>query len=289
MPRIVTLMEACIDVAYGDTMGFPGGNASNVAVWARRGGVDAAFLGAVGTDLAGARLLALLGAEGVDVSGAVRHPGFTAWTLVGDAAHGMERFICWDGGVTPLFSLEPDQMPSLASADFVHLPLYPEWVGLAEALALSGVRLSLDIGALGDMPLPPALAARCHIVFASAQDSAQLAEAAVAELLALGCGIVVVSLGGDGAIAGDATGVFHAPARQVATPDTLGAGDALAGAMLAALASGATLASALANGTEAGSRACRTRGAFGHGFRLPQDLKARMAEKIATLNPKVDL
>jgi fructoselysine 6-kinase len=283
MPHIVTLMEACIDIAHGDMMGFPGGNAANVAVWARRGGVDAAFLGAVGTDPAGTRLLALLGAEGVDVSGAERHPGFTAWTLVGDAAHGMERFISWDPGVTPLYRLAPDQIPGLAAADFVHLPLYPEWADLAESLALSGVRLSLDIGALGDMPLPPALAARCHIVFASAQGTVQQAEAIVADLLALDCGIVVVSLGGDGAIAGDATGIFHAPALPVDLPESLGAGDALAGAMLAALASGATVASALAKGTEAGSRACRTRGAFGHGFLLPQDLKARIAAKLETI------
>ena len=47
---------------------YPGGNAVNVAVHSRRCGAGTAYIGAVGTDLAGRTVLDALVAEGVDTS-----------------------------------------------------------------------------------------------------------------------------------------------------------------------------------------------------------------------------
>jgi fructoselysine 6-kinase len=287
MPRIVALPEACIDVRLGGTLGFPGGNAANVAVWARRSGVEAAFLGAVGSDAAGARLLAALDAEGVDVSGAERLPGTTAWSVVGPAVQGLDRFAAYDLGVMPRFSCEAAGNRHLVGADFVHLPLYPEWVGLAHQLARHRLPLSLDLGGEGEAELSPELAQSARAVFVSVAGPLAAARRAVADLLAQGCRVAVASAGASGAAAGDHFGSHALPAQPVDVIDTLGAGDALAGAVLAALALGLPLATALAQGIRAGGRACRVQGAFGQAFPLPDDLSRAVADRTRHITEEI--
>jgi fructoselysine 6-kinase len=279
MPRIVALAEACIDVRLGAKVGSPGGNAANVAVWAQRGGVDAAFLGAVGSDAAGARLLAALDAEGVDVSGAERLPGSTAWTVIGAEGHGLDRFPAYDPGVMWRYFCDVAGNARLLDATFVHLPLYEEWRSLADRLVAHQLPLSLDIGGEGEATLSPEFAQAAQVVFVSVAGPLAAAKAAVADLLAQGCRVAVASAGEYGAAAGDHSAIFESPAERVDVVDTLGAGDALAGAVLAALASGCKLCEALAQGIRAGARACRVQGAFGQTFPLPDDLARQIADR----------
>ncbi|BBG04748.1 MULTISPECIES: ribokinase [Pseudonocardia] len=72
---------------------------------------------------------------------------------------------------------------------------------------------------------------------------------------------VVITLGADGALIGDDSGVEHVPAvRPAEIVDTTGAGDAFVGAVAAYLASGATLPDAVRAGCAAGSVAVSRRG-----------------------------
>lgn len=88
-------------------------------------------------------------------------------------------------------------------------------------------------------------------------------------LRALGPRAAVLTLGGDGAIVADATGVREVPALPVDVVDTAGAGDAFVGALCAELARGGTLDAAVELATRAGAAAVQERGAQLTELRLP--------------------
>ncbi len=71
----------------------PGGKGANQAVAAARMGADVAFIGAVGEDEYGARMLAVLGAEGIDVSRVAKRPGVATGVAVITVAEGGENTI----------------------------------------------------------------------------------------------------------------------------------------------------------------------------------------------------
>ncbi|MGH9272758.1 MAG: PfkB family carbohydrate kinase, partial [Ilumatobacteraceae bacterium] len=71
--------ETVLGTAYAE---HAGGKGLNQAIAAARAGARTAFVGAVGDDQAGSRLLAELTAAGVDTSGAARRSGPTGRALI---------------------------------------------------------------------------------------------------------------------------------------------------------------------------------------------------------------
>ena len=65
-PHLLAVGDNVVDCYPDLGVMFPGGNAVNVAVHARRAGASSAYLGAVGTDPAGDLVRGSLVAEGVD-------------------------------------------------------------------------------------------------------------------------------------------------------------------------------------------------------------------------------
>jgi ribokinase len=85
--------------------------------------------------------------------------------------------------------------------------------------------------------------------------------AAAAGLLLSTIGSVVVTLGAEGALVADATGVRHLPGTSAQVVDTTAAGDTFAGYLAATLATGATLDDAVARAVVAGAIAVESLGA----------------------------
>jgi len=103
---------ACFSVAAMDffpqqNKHFAGGNSLNQAVRYRQMGHQSAFIGSLGTDEAGRRIMELLQAESVDTSYTYQMNGHTANNqIVNDEAgerYGVEG--AWDGGVYENFEL----------------------------------------------------------------------------------------------------------------------------------------------------------------------------------------
>ncbi|MFL4476345.1 PfkB family carbohydrate kinase [Paeniglutamicibacter sp. MACA_103] len=80
-------------------------------------------------------------------------------------------------------------------------------------------------------------------------------------LLTSGIASAIVTLGSQGAVVGDATGLRRLPAVKVFVADTTGAGDALVGAAAAGLASGLTLFDACSLGMRVAEASVQTVGA----------------------------
>ena len=97
---------------------FPGGNALNVAVAARRAGVSAAYLGAIGTDGPGRAIKAALDDEGVSTDRLRIIEGPNAYSVV-ELDGGDRRFVAYDLGVSR-FTLEDADLDYLAEFDCVH-------------------------------------------------------------------------------------------------------------------------------------------------------------------------
>jgi 2-dehydro-3-deoxygluconokinase len=225
-----------------------GGDAANVCVMAALLDQPARLAGRVGDDGLGSRLLAFWAARGVDVSGVRRDPQAPTGLYVNEPAHGHgHRFTYWRRGSAGS-RVSPDDLDErffegLGALVFtgISLAISPSAAlavrrGIDEARA-RGARVCCVLNhrpALGgDTSELAELAAASDVLIASAEDVAAVFadESAVA---ALGPPEVVLT---DGArpVLGVAEGAaMRQPVPSVDERNAAGAGDALAGAYLAA-------------------------------------------------------
>src|SRR4051794_33087819 len=121
---------------------YPGGNAVNVAVHARRCGLRVGYVGAVGTDQAGRVVLGALQAEGVDTSRTRVVDGANAYAEV-QVVQGNRVFGHGDVGVSR-FTVAPDDLAVARAADVVHTGECSMVEDQLESLAGASRRLSFD-------------------------------------------------------------------------------------------------------------------------------------------------
>lgn len=231
-----------------------GGAAANTACWTAALGVPTTFGGRVGADPWGRAAADLLTVHGVELALGV-DPGRPTGTCV--------VLVRSDGGrdlvVSPGASgaLDAADLPDPAGFSWVHLSGYPllhevsrpAAVGLLRSARAAGVPCSVDpasvapLRALGTAAFG-GLVRGVDVLFPNADEARELsgctdpAEAARA-LLDL-TAEVVVTLGADGALSVDRSGVLvRVPAVAVDAVDTTGAGDAFAAGWLTARLRGA--------------------------------------------------
>ena len=247
-----------------------GGSAANVAALCVANGTPARFVGHVGRDALGDRLLADLSATGVDVRA---HRGGRTGTIIVLVAQGGERTMLTDRG--DALELSPADSGWLDDVTILHLPAYSltagrlaaTAAGLARTAKAGGVLVSVD--ASSTAVLEKYGSARFLALLSDIGPDVLLANEAEAELLGVcdrppvGIGLVVVHRGRGPADAADATGVMASvspPSLRDAT-DTTGAGDAFAAGFLPALHTGASLTEALTAGHACAARTIDAPGA----------------------------
>jgi ribokinase len=251
-----------------------GGQAANTASWLAAAGAPVTLVAAIGDDRAGQDRVAELTAAGVTVAAQVC-PGASTGAIVVLTDRG-DRTMLTDRGANLLLSADSVDAV-LAGASWLHLSAYtlmgmPE-LGrhvLAQARA-HGLGVSVD--AASAQPLREVGARSflswvrpADVLFTNADEAAVLAgrgparEQALALAEAVG-GAAVVKLGARGAVWARDGEVFAAPAPEVATVDTTGAGDAFAAGLLAGLTAGRTPSEALHEAVRWGSRAVTSLGA----------------------------
>jgi len=254
----------------------PGGKGANQALAAARAGAKVALFGAVGRDAFAASALANLEASGIDLSGVTGVDAATGVALIHVDAQG-ENAITVIAGANG--SARAAQVPDALLGPTTTLMLQLE-VAIAEVATLAqrararGARVMLN--AAPAAAVSDDLLRLVDVLVVNEGEAAHIgAEHGLPAMLehfaawaSARCGCaVIVTLGPRGALAvrGDERFSIAAPPTRVI--DTTGAGDALAGALAAALDRGASLRTALAEGIAAGSLAC---GAHGAQAALPQ-------------------
>ena len=253
----------------------PGGKGANQAVAAARLGADVHFVGAVGRDDDGARILRSLQTDGVsidDVSIIDSQPTGLALIMVDDA--GENSITVVSGANSTVTADRASRAVRRLAQPGAILSLQGE---LSVAVLEASVRAAADTGLRVLINLAPFTSIASDVV--ALADPLVLNEGEAAEMTGLPvvdragadaalaalrsrARSVVITLGPEGAIwaTSDATG--HAPAEATGeVVDTTGAGDAFTGAMASAIARGSSLADAVSLGTRAGSFAIHGLGA----------------------------
>lgn len=261
-PRIVAFGDNVVDCYSDQGLMFPGGNALNCSVFARRFGASSAYLGAVGDDPAGHHIRKSLMDEGVDVSRLRMGGGATAFCLIGHEK-GERIFLGADLGIS-IIEPAPEDLVAIAEADAVHTGRSSH---VAHHLAdfAARARLSFDFAVVRDADRIARLAPHCFLASFSGGDLApEAAEALALSTCEAGAEWVLVTLGGDGALLAGPAGLFHARPASTQVIDTLGAGDTFIARTLYGLLIAETPDQILAAASVEAAHTCSHFGGFGH-------------------------
>lgn len=294
--RVLGFGDNIVDRFLDRGLDYPGGNCVNVAVFARRTGTDAGYLGVFGDDDAGMYLRASIAAEGVDVSRSRVRDGESGISTL-RVVEGERTFLGWNGGgvtVRSPLELDDELLDYVAGFDLVHSSVYsrsePELPKLAGGRAL----VSFDLSSEDEFRSPAYLDRICPsvdlVLLSCSHLSVDETRALLADAVARGASVALGTRGTEGAIVTDGRETIDGVAHLVADPamivDTMGCGDAfLAGFIVSLLGAGwdrstppdrARFAAALAAGADAAHAQCFVEGAFGRGRPSSEAVAATM-------------
>ncbi len=246
----------------------PGGKGANQAVAASRLGATVAMVGAVGNDSIGVDLLSGMSSDGVDC----RHvrvvddlgTGIALITL-DDAG---ENSIVVSPGANGVVSVDDVTVDEVAAAAVVLIQ--QEIPTEAVTAAVMHARGTVILNPAPAREVHPDVLARVDFLVPNRSELAALTDSSEAESLdevasqanlLPGAGLVVVTLGGDGAMIIDGDDVIIVEPASVDVVDTTAAGDAFCGALAFGLASGWDISRAVRWGALAGALATTKAGA----------------------------
>jgi len=309
MKRVLTLGEGLGIIRTGETLATAahlgagvGGAELNVAIGLARLGTDVTWLGRVGADGLGRRVIRELRAEGVDVVAQVvdqptglllkerdalgrtvitYHRSGSAGSTLNAADLGAVEWSRYD--VLHLTGITPALSDSAASA-------------VSEAVRRArnaGLTISFDVNhrsrlwsAQTATPVHLALAAQSDVLFAGLDEAALLVGDPTSDpwdtvkaLAELGPSTVVLKLGDRGALARSGTGRARASAVRVEVVDTVGAGDAFVAGFLAELIRGRSVTECLETAVAAGAAVCRVPGDW-EGAITRAELEAEVTDPV---------
>ncbi|HTW20368.1 MAG TPA: PfkB family carbohydrate kinase [Mycobacteriales bacterium] len=267
-----------IDIYLGSGQGYPGGNAVNVAVAACRSGEPSAYVGAVGQDDFGAILRQSLASEGVATDHLRVLAGTTAWCEV-RVVDGDREFLNADEGVSRI-TLSDSDLDYLAGFSVVHTGDNSMLESQVAAIA-ARAKVSFDFGERPRGYVDELIGHVWCACFSASRLSADAATALADEMAALGPAVVLVSEGSRGAQLVVDGARYRSASHAAAVTDSLGAGDALIGGVLAGLVSGQPPQDALTAGMQLAARTVSDYGAFGYGF----DLDASAVRPVSIPRP----
>lgn len=237
--KVIGIGDNVVDKYLHQGMMYPGGNALNFAVYARRSGAQSAFLGAFGDDEAARHVQNTLRDVGVDVQRCRHHAGANGYACI-DLVDGDRRFIDSNkGGVLrehPLV-LCADDLAYLAGFDLIHTSLNSYLEAELAALHALGVPISFDFSVRGTNDYFRSVCPYIRYGFVSC---GHLSEAETKEKMALllsyGCREIIATRGHQGVYYSNNELTLFPRPEYIKPLDTLGAGDAfLTGFLLSIL------------------------------------------------------
>jgi len=254
-----------------------GGKGVNQAVAAARCGARTSFLGRVGDDAYGDAVREGLVAAGIDVDGLMRDAtAATGVAIVVLSASGDNRIVVVPGANGAVDESDLARLDEcLDRGGLLLLQLELPLAIVVAAIAATedrGVRVLLDpapvpLGGLSSAAYAPHVIltpneSEAAALVGHSVESDEAAERAASTLLRRGLGGVVLKLGPRGICWTDGQGVRWQAAFPAEVVDTVGAGDAVNGALAAALDEGALLGEAVRWAAAAGAVAVSRAGAY---------------------------
>lgn len=264
----------------------PGGKGSNQATAAAKAGAQVRFIGHVGDDAYGPVVKQMIADAGVDVTGLVTSPKPTAIAVIGVDRAGENQIIVASGAN---LDTGPDQLdPSILGPGITVLcqnEIRTEATfAMLRLAAAAGARTILNLAPAA--PVPDDVFEVLDVLVVNELE----AEAAAGgtgrpEDLATGLArrfdmAVVVTLGGEGAIAATRDAAWRIGAMRIDPVDTTGAGDAFTGILAACLDRGLDLPASLHHAAVGAALACEKLGA-----QSAQPMLAAIEARLGELAP----
>ncbi|WP_192560240.1 ribokinase [Pseudomonas allokribbensis] len=235
-----------------------GGKGANQAVAAARLGAQVSMIGCVGNDDYGVQLREALLAEQIDCQAVsvVEDSSGVALIVVDDNSQNAIVIVAGaNGSMTPAVIDRFDAVLQAADVIICQLEIPDATVGHALKRGRELGKTVILNPAPASRPLPADWFASIDYLIPNESeaaalsglpvDSLQSAEKAAAQLISMGAGNVIVTLGAQGALFANGAGYQHFPAPKVKAVDTTAAGDTFVGGFAAALAAGKTEAEAI--------------------------------------------
>ena len=279
-----------------------GGAELNVAIGLARLGTAVTWLGRVGSDGLGRRVVRELRAEGVDVIAPTEQRP-TGLLLKERDALGRTQ-VTYHRAESAGSRLDPSDLDAVDWSRYgvLHITgITPALSASAAASAHEAVRRARDAGLIisfdvnhrsrlwdgeSAAPVYRGLAAQCDVLFAGLDEAALLVGEqrpdpwdTVEALAGLGPSVVALKLGEDGALAGSGSERAHLEAVRVEVVDTVGAGDAFVAGFLSELVQGRSVAACLTTAVRAGAAVCGHPGDW-EGALTREELEAEITDPV---------
>jgi len=249
-----------------------GGKGANQAVAAALQGASVAMVGAVGDDPYAAPATEILRSSGVDLSAVATVPGTTGLAVITVDAGGENTIVVVPGANALVdAAFVEERAPLIESAQIVLLQGEIPADGFAAAVGLATGRVVVNLAPVIEVDVDkllqadPLLAneheAGLVLDMLGAGIASEDPEDLVAALLDAGFPSVVLTLGARGAMVGVGNERTPIPTPRVTPVDTVGAGDAFAGALVARLVAGDDLIAAAEHAARVGAFATLGEGA----------------------------
>ncbi len=269
---------------------MPGGKGLNQAVAARQQGVPVSFVGKVGQDMFGDRILSFFAEKGIDATHVGRSPDeATGSALILVDATAENRIVVIPAANRQIVPADADGL-SISPGDILVSQFEVPRATIAALFAkgrAAGARTLLNAApALDDAP--DSLWTDTDILVVNETELGHFAgvelsgDAAVADIAATARRllrrpdqVIIATLGVRGALAVTMDGETLVPGRKVVAVDTTGAGDCFVGSLSARLAAGDDLATAMRYANVAASIAC-TRIGTGTAMPVAEEVRAAL-------------
>jgi len=264
--RVVGVGDNTVDIYLNLGVMFPGGNAVNVPVFAKRLGAQASYIGWIGDDERGKLIHDALMDEGVDLSHTRQVEGENAFCEI-DVIDGDRVFGNYSEGVRNQIQLKDSDYEFIADHDLTHTSVYSCIEPAIEKLHKASNVLSFDFSQDWDEDYLERMLPHVDIaILSSKEKTLEDNQLLFHHAKSLGPDLILITGGKQGAILFDGIEFFHQGIYEAPSiADTLGAGDAFAAQFLVNYLDGKSIKESLNSAAKFAAVACQTHGAFGHG------------------------
>ncbi|MBY8999640.1 MAG: fructoselysine 6-kinase [Candidatus Heimdallarchaeota archaeon] len=270
MPKLAGVGNNTVDKYVNQGMMYPGGNAVNVAVLARRYGLKTSYVGWIGNDIYGQLILNALKEENVDISYTHVKDDVTNYTEIyiknGDRTFGNVR-----RGASSKFKMSNSDIQFLAEHDIIHTSYYSSIEPYLDTLSKLDSLISFDFTDEFTIDYLNKYVQSVDIgIFSISDKKIEDIKSFMEKLYSKGLKFVICTKGSSGSYLYDGQFYFQ-PIVETEIIDTLGAGDGFVARFLVEYIRESDVKEALHKAAISAADVCQYHGAFNRGIPVPSN------------------